>query len=119
MTETALPIPKSIELPENIEILKPMPCIIASGMFKDSDGHVYLKRGVRLYSGVTGKQVGTVKNLLKFPFDREKLVTNLLNRKLEVTKDKSLIGEWLHFLKAQQPDFVHQLNFAEIQRRES
>ena len=103
--------------PESIEILKPMPCIITSGMTKDSNGHVYLSKGVQLYSGITGKKVGIIKNLLKFPFDREKLINNLLQRKLEVTKDKTLTGEGLNFLKAQQPDFVHFLNFEAIQNR--
>lgn len=105
-----------IKIPESIEVLKPMPCIVVNAMIKDANGHIFLKEGTQLYSGVTGQKVGMLKNRLRFPFDREKLVTNLSNRKLSITKDKALIGEGLNFSRAQQPDFVHFLNFAKMQK---
>lgn len=112
ITETLIHQVKPLE---SIEVLKPMPCIVVNSMLKDSRDHIYLKEGTHLYSGVTGQKVGILKNRLKFPFDREKLIINLSNRKLSVTKDKDLIGEGLNFSRSQQPDFVHQLQFAKIQ----
>lgn len=80
---------------EKLEIKKPMQGIVSTSMLQDGNGTMYIKEGSILYSGVTGEQVGTLKSRLKFPFERQKLIENLLKRKIHVSSDKDLRGSGL------------------------
>lgn len=100
-----------VQIPEKIEVLKPEQCIVSSSMLKDSNGVIYLKEGTILYSGMTGNQIGILKSRLKFPFDRQKLIENLLKRKIHVSSEKDLRGEGLDISFSKVVDFKHIITF--------
>jgi hypothetical protein len=100
-----------VQIPDIIEVLKPEQCVICSSMLKDSNNIIYLKEGTVLYSGMTGNQIGTLKSRLKFPFDRQKLIENLLKRKIHVSSEKDLRGEGLDISFSQVVNFKHIVTF--------
>lgn len=80
---------------EKLEIKKPMQGIVSSSMLVLEGGVTYIQEGARLYSGVNGNLVGITKARLKFPFLPQKLIENLLKRKIHISSDKVLRGEGL------------------------
>lgn len=100
-----------VQIHDIIEVLKPEQCIVSSSMDQDLNGNLYLKEGTILWSGMTGNQIGTLKSRLKFPFDRQKLIENLLKRKIHVSSEKDLRGEGLDISFSTVVDFKHIITF--------
>lgn len=85
----------AVQLPEKLEITKPTQGIVSSSMLVLDGGVTYIQEGAKLYSGVNGNLVGITKARLKFPFLPQKLIENLLKRKIYISSDKVLRGEGL------------------------
>lgn len=83
------------QLPEKLEIKKPMQGIVSSSMLILEGDVTYIKEGAKLYSAINGNVIGLTKSRLRFPFAPQKLIENLLKRKIHISSDKVLRGEGL------------------------